>query len=62
MFEGTCPQCGRRYFGWALADPERQRCPECGARLEITKSDAGRRGDNNRKGDDPHPPSLTKGR
>lgn len=34
MLKGTCPVCGRVYWGWALQEPDQQRC-ECGNRLMI---------------------------
>lgn len=37
MFEGTCPKCGRRYYGWALLQPRNQSCPKCGVGLLITE-------------------------
>jgi len=38
MFEGRCPKCGIRYYGWALLNPEYQTCPDCGIELQITES------------------------
>jgi len=32
---GKCPKCGVKYYGWALANPEFQKCDKCGAALEI---------------------------
>ena len=37
MFEGLCPNCGAKYFGWALRWPRHQSCPRCGTALEITE-------------------------
>jgi transcription initiation factor IIE alpha subunit len=36
--KGICPKCGVRYFGWALADPSKQKCDKCGSDLEIAES------------------------
>lgn len=38
MFEGRCPKCGIRYYGWALLNPEYQTCPDCGIGLQIKES------------------------
>ena len=35
MPEGKCPNCGTSFHGWALTDPGKQTCPECGAVLEM---------------------------
>jgi len=32
---GTCPECGQVSYGWALLQPEHQRCNSCGAKLSI---------------------------
>ncbi len=37
MFEGKCPKCGVKYFGWALRWPRHQTCAQCGTALEITE-------------------------
>jgi uncharacterized protein (DUF983 family) len=37
--KGVCPKCGKVYYGWALANPEVQRCGECGSVL-VTQRDA----------------------
>jgi hypothetical protein len=34
-YEGRCPKCGSRYYGWALANPRHQMCNKCGTALEI---------------------------
>jgi rRNA maturation endonuclease Nob1 len=33
--KGKCAKCGKYYLGWALLNPEHQRCEECGGRIEI---------------------------
>jgi transcription initiation factor IIE alpha subunit len=38
--KGICPKCGARYYGWALANPAKQKCERCGSDLEITESGA----------------------
>jgi len=35
LYEAICPECGKRYRGWALRNPLKQFCPECGAYLLI---------------------------
>ncbi|MFY9814096.1 MAG: hypothetical protein WBQ62_08130 [Dehalococcoidales bacterium] len=35
MIEGTCPKCGKRYFGWSLQNPRNQSCASCGSGLMI---------------------------
>jgi len=35
MPEGKCPNCGTSFHGWALTDPEKRTCPECGVVLDI---------------------------
>jgi len=40
MPEAKCPKCGARYFGWALLDPQHQKC-KCGAQLEIINQNKG---------------------
>jgi len=35
MFEGTCPDCGQHYFGWALANQSERLCVKCGAKLRV---------------------------
>ncbi|HEX9897091.1 MAG TPA: hypothetical protein VGA85_05480 [Dehalococcoidales bacterium] len=37
MIEGKCPQCGERYFGWALLQPRNQSCTKCGTGLLIAE-------------------------
>jgi len=37
MIEGTCPKCGRCYYGWSLLQPRNQSCPKCGVGLLITE-------------------------
>ena len=37
MFEGRCPKCRKKYFGWALSFPRNQTCSLCGAALEVFK-------------------------
>jgi len=34
---GKCPKCRVTYCGWALTNPEFQKCDKCGAALEIFK-------------------------
>ena len=36
VLEGNCPKCGYHSVGWALQYPQRQTCPQCGAKLKIT--------------------------
>jgi len=40
MLKGVCPrpQCGRVYWGWALAQPEGQFCNQCGVPLIVSTS------------------------
>ena len=38
MFEGRCPKCGIRYYGWALLNPKYQTCPDCGTKLQIKET------------------------
>ena len=35
IMTGTCPECGARFCGWALMNPEFQKCDRCGCELEI---------------------------
>ncbi len=44
MPEARCPKCGYHCYGWALANPEQQTCPECGTKLEIYQEKGGREG------------------
>jgi hypothetical protein len=37
MIEGVCPQCGIKFYGWALLQPQHQSCPNCGIGLLITE-------------------------
>ncbi len=37
MLEGICPQCGERYYGWALKLRYNQICPKCIEILEISE-------------------------
>ncbi len=37
MIEAKCPECGHRYFGWALLDEDHHYCSKCGAKLSITR-------------------------
>ena len=37
MLEGICPECGSRYYGWALRNPRYQMCSKCGIALDITE-------------------------
>ena len=34
--KGVCPKCGRTYYGWALGNPDNQRCEKCKCELVIT--------------------------
>jgi len=34
--KGVCPKCGRAYYGWALGNPNNQRCENCKTDLVIT--------------------------
>jgi len=36
MLKGKCPKCGAEYTGWALSNPQHQKCRKCGAELVIT--------------------------
>ena len=36
MIEGRCPNCGKRYYGWALSQPCNQICNNCGVALLIS--------------------------
>jgi hypothetical protein len=36
---GTCLKCGASYCGWALTNPEHQKCDRCGSELEIRRDD-----------------------
>jgi transcription initiation factor IIE alpha subunit len=38
--KGICTKCGARYYGWALANPAKQKCERCGSELEIAESGA----------------------
>ena len=33
---GVCPNCGRKYYGWALGKIDNQRCGKCKCDLVIT--------------------------
>jgi uncharacterized protein (DUF983 family) len=35
--KGVCPKCGVTYYGWALENPNNQRCDDCDCNLAITK-------------------------
>jgi len=35
MLEGTCKKCGKKYYGWALKQPEHRVC-DCGGEIEVT--------------------------
>jgi hypothetical protein len=35
VMTGICPECGARFCGWALMNPEFQKCDRCGCELEI---------------------------
>ena len=37
MIEGRCPNCGKRYHGWALSQPCNQICDNCGVGLLISE-------------------------
>ena len=37
VMTGKCPKCEVKYYGWALTNPEFQKCDKCGAALEIYK-------------------------
>jgi hypothetical protein len=39
MLEGTCPNCGQKFYGMALANPRYQTCDACGAGLNIKDGD-----------------------
>ena len=34
--KGVCPKCGGTFYGWALEDPNKQRCEDCKTDLVIT--------------------------
>jgi hypothetical protein len=34
--KGVCPKCGKAYYGWALGNPNNQRCEGCKMDLVIT--------------------------
>jgi uncharacterized protein (DUF983 family) len=34
--KGVCPKCGVAYYGWALENPNNQRCENCACDLAIT--------------------------
>jgi len=34
---GKCPKCGQIYCGWALVDPDFQKCEKCGSALDIRR-------------------------
>jgi uncharacterized protein (DUF983 family) len=34
---GICPTCGAGYCGWALLDPDNQKCDRCGSTLEVRR-------------------------
>lgn len=38
MIEGKCPNCGNRYFGWALKAQQHQTCDACGVKLEVIRN------------------------
>jgi hypothetical protein len=33
--EAICPNCGAHYYGWALVNPDFQKCAKCGNPLQI---------------------------
>jgi len=35
MPEAKCPHCGTSFHGWALTEPQKRTCPECGVVLEM---------------------------
>ncbi|MFC1893601.1 hypothetical protein ACFLYR_06185 [Chloroflexota bacterium] len=35
MLEGTCPKCGKHYYGWALSELHSRYCGSCGVKLEL---------------------------
>jgi rRNA maturation endonuclease Nob1 len=37
MPSAVCDNCGKRYYGWALENPEHRTCEECGGDLKIEK-------------------------
>lgn len=39
MPKGTCPNCKKTYYGWALQEEKHQYCDACGAKLIITRLD-----------------------
>lgn len=38
MLKGICPECGAKYYGWALKYPGNQNCDNCGAALIISSA------------------------
>ena len=36
--KGICPNCGARYYGWALTNSLQQKCARCDSDLEITET------------------------
>jgi hypothetical protein len=34
--KSVCPKCGKAYYGWALGNPDNQRCEKCKCDLVIT--------------------------
>ncbi len=36
MPEGTCKKCGKKYYGWALQQPQYRVC-DCGGEIEVTE-------------------------
>ena len=38
MLQGICPQCGTKFYGWALKSPEHQDCTMCGSWLDIIEA------------------------
>jgi len=34
--KGVCPKCGVTYYGWALDNPNNQRCESCKCDMVIT--------------------------
>jgi len=47
MLQGTCPNCGTRYYGWALREPENRTCGDCGAELIIAEGTVSRKAPSN---------------
>jgi len=35
--EAKCPNCGERYFGWAMLHERYPKCKKCGAKLEMVQ-------------------------